>query len=218
MKRLPLLFIGFMLLMTACDSATKRGDALGREFLEAWGDTAAMHEVVNRFNALRNDSLDWPWQVKAANRAFTEPLLADGRDSLFQAANVIVLSATELAQRKCQTMVEVLMRHEDEPDSAADHLSIIHWLCNTFGYYRHIEVFDSTLQASVDNLSIHEQMLVYAQASRPAALGTALANDANQPDANMTEITERINELRGIYSPEDYKTFESAYNAALKAK
>ena len=145
MKRLPLLFIGFMLLMTACDSATKRGDALGREFLEAWGDTAAMHEVVNRFNALRNDSLDWPWQVKAANRAFTEPLLADGRDSLFQAANVIVLSATELAQRKCQTMVEVLMRHEDEPDSAADHLSIIHWLCNTFGYYRHIEVFDSTL-------------------------------------------------------------------------
>ena len=218
MKRLPLLFIGFMLLMTACDSATKRGDALGREFLEAWGDTAAMHEVVNRFNALRNDSLDWPWQVKAANRAFTEPLLADGRDSLFQAANVIVLSATELAQRKCQTMVEVLMRHEDEPDSAADHLSIIHWLCNTFGYYRHIEVFDSTLQASVDNLSIHEQMLVYAQASRPAALGTALANDANQPGANMAEITERINELRGIYSPEDYKTFESAYNAALKAK
>ena len=218
MKRLPLLFIGFMLLMTACDSATKRGDALGREFLEAWGDTAAMHEVVNRFNALRNDSLDWPWQVKAANRAFTEPLLADGRDSLFQAANVIVLSATELAQRKCQTMVEVLMRHEDEPDSAADHLSIIHWLCNTFGYYRHIEVFDSTLQASVDNLSIHEQMLVYAQASRPAALGAALANDANQPGANMAEITERINELRGIYSPEDYKTFESAYNAALKAK
>ena len=129
---------------------------------------------------------------------------------------MIVLSPTELAQRKCQTMVEVLMRHEDEPDSAADHLSLIHWLCYTFGYDRHVEVFDSTLQASVDQLSVHEQMLVYAQASRPAALGSALANDANQPDADMADINVRINELRGIYTPEDFATFEKAYQAALK--
>ena len=216
MKKLPILVVIMMLLLTACSEATKRGEALGREFMEAWGDTAAMREVVQRFNALRNDSLRWPWEVKAANRAFTEPLLADGRDSLFQAANVIVLSPTELAQRKCQTMVEVLMRHEDEPDSAADHLSLIHWLCYTFGYDRHVEVFDSTLQASVDQLSVHEQMLVYAQASRPAALGSALANDANQPDADMADINVRINELRGIYTPEDFATFEKAYQAALK--
>ena len=218
MRRLPLIFIGMIVLLTACDSASKRGEALGNEFMDAWGDTAAMRAVVQRFNALRNDSLNWPWERKAANRAFTIPLLADGRDSLFQAANVIVLSPTELAQRKCQTMVEVLMRHEDEPDSAADHLSLIHWLCNTFGYYRHVEVFDSTLQSSVDKLSIHEQMLVYAQASRPAALGSALAADANQPDADMAEIDERINELRVIYTPEDYKTFETAYKAALKSR
>ena len=216
MKKLPILVVVMMLLVTACIDATKRGDALGREFMEAWGDTAAMREVVQRFNALRDDSLRWPWEVKAANRAFTEPLLADGRDSLFQAANVIVLSPTELAQRKCQTMVEVLMRHEDEPDSAADHLSLIHWLCYTFGYDRHVEVFDSTLQASVDQLSVHEQMLVYAQASRPAALGSALANDANQPDADMADINVRINELRGIYTPEDFAIFEKAYQAALK--
>jgi len=218
MKRLPLLLIGLMLLLTACDGASKRGNALGREFLAVWGDTAAMHKVVQRFNALRDDSLQWPWEIKAANRAFTEPLLADGRDSLFQAANVIVLSPTELAQRKCQTMVEVLMRHEDEPDSAADHLSLIHWLCNTFNYQRHIEVFDSTLQSSVDNLSVHEQMLVYAQASRPAALGAALAYDANQPNADMNDINTRINELRGIYTSEDFETFEAAYKAALKSK
>lgn len=216
MKRLPILMIGLMLLLTACSEASKRGEALGREFMEAWGDTAAMREVVQRFNALRGDSLRWPWDVKAANRAFTEPLLADGRDSLFQAANVIVLSPTELAQRKCQTMVEVLMRHEDEPDSAADHLSLIHWLCYTFGYDRHVEVFDSTLQASVDVLSVHEQMLVYAQASRPAALGAALAQDANQPGADMADINLRINELRGIYTPEDFATFEKAYQSALK--
>ena len=59
-------------------------------------------------------------------------------------------------------------------------------------------------------------MLVYAQASRPAALGTALAHDANQPDADMAEINERLNELKGIYTPEDYKIFEAAYQAALK--
>lgn len=216
MKRLPIIVIGLMLLLTACDGASKRGEALGREFMAAWGDTAAMRAVVQRFNALRDDSLRWPWEVKAANRAFAAPLFADGRDSLFQAAHVIVLSPTELAQRKCQTMVEVLMRHEDEPDSAADHLALIHWLCYTVGYERHVQVFDSTLQASVDKLSIHEQMLVYAQASRPAALGAALAHDANQPDADMTDINQRINELKGIYSPEDYKTFEAAYKSALK--
>ena len=216
MKRLPIIVIGLMLLLTACDGASKRGETLGREFMAAWGDTAAMRAVVQRFNALRDDSLRWPWEVKAANRAFAAPLFADGRDSLFQAAHVIVLSPTELAQRKCQTMVEVLMRHEDEPDSAADHLALIHWLCYTVGYERHVQVFDSTLQASVDKLSIHEQMLVYAQASRPAALGAALAHDANQPDADMTDINQRINELKGIYSPEDYKTFEAAYKSALK--
>ena len=218
MKKLPIFMIVMLLLLTACDGASKRGEALGREFMAAWGDTAAMRQVVKRFNALRDDSLRWPWEIKAANRAFTNPLLADGRDSLFQAANVIVLSPTELAQRKCQTMVEVLMRQEDEPDSAADHLSLIHWLCYTFGYDRHVEVFDSTLQASVDKLSVHEQMLVYAQASRPAALGAALAHDANQPDADMADINQRINELRGLYTPEDYKTFEAAYQGALKTK
>ena len=216
MKRLPIIVIALMLLLTACDGASKRGEALGHEFMAAWGDTAAMRAVVQRFNALRDDSLRWPWEIKAANRAFAAPLFADGRDSLFQAAHVIVLSPTELAQRKCQTMVEVLMRHEDEPDSAADHLALIHWLCYTVGYERHVQVFDSTLQASVDKLSIHEQMLVYAQASRPAALGAALAHDANQPDADMTDINQRINELKGIYSPEDYKTFEAAYKSALK--
>ena len=59
-------------------------------------------------------------------------------------------------------------------------------------------------------------MLVYAQASRPAALGSALANDANQPNADMADINVRINELRGIYTPEDFAIFEKAYQAALK--
>ena len=34
----------------------------------------------------------------------------------------------------------------------------------------------------------------------------------------MVEINQRIDELRGIYTPEDYKTFEAAYKCALKAK
>lgn len=218
MKRLPLLFIGLMLLLTACSGASKRGDAAGRAFLEAWGDTAAMHQVVQRFNALRDDSLRWPWEVKAANRAFAAPLFADGRDSLFQAAHVIVLSPRELAQLKVPPMVELLMKREFDTDSAADYLSLIHWLCYTVGYDKHAEVFDSTMQAIVDGFSIYEQMCVYAQASRPAALGTALANDANQPDADTAEISERINWLRTMYSPSDFRTFETAYKTALKSK
>jgi len=218
MRRLPLLFIGLVLLLTACGEATKRGEAAGRSFLAAWGDTAAMHQAVQRFNALRGDSLRWPWEVKAANRAFAAPLFADGRDSLFQAAHVIVLSPRELAQLKVPPMVDLLMKREFDTDSAADYLSLIHWLCYTVGYDRHVEVFDSTMQAIVDGFSIYEQMCVYAQASRPAALGAALANDANQPGADMAEIDERINWLRKLYSPSDFQTFERAYTAALKPK
>ena len=216
MKRLPLIFLGLILLLTACDGASSRGEALGRDFLDAWGDTAAMHEVVKRFNALRDDSLRWPWEVKAANRAFAAPLFADGRDSLFQAAHVIVLSPTELAQRKCQPMIDALKRREDPADSAADHLALIHWLCYTLGYDRHVQVFDSTLQAIVDGFSINEQMTVYVQASRPAALGAALAADANLPNADMDDINARINEVRKLYTPEEFNTFEAAYKAALK--
>ena len=216
MKRLPLILLCLMVVLTACDSASKRGESLGREFLAAWGDTAAMHQTVRHFDALRSDSLTWPWQVKAANRAFAAVLMADGRDSLFQAAHVISLSPRELAQLKCPPMVELLRKREFDTDSAADYLSLIHWLCYTVGYDRHVEVFDSTLQGIVDGFALGEQMNVYVQCSRPAALGAALAADANQPDADMDDINARINELRNLYTPADFNTFETAYNAALK--
>lgn len=216
MKRLPLILIALMLVLTACGGASKRGEAAGREFLAAWGDTAAMHQVVQRFNALRDDSLRWPWEIKAANRAFAAPLLADGRDSLTQAAHVIVLEPRELAELKCPQMIELLRLRQFDTDSAADYLSLIHWLCYTVGYERHVQVFDSTMQAIVDGLPVSEQMNVYVQSSRPAALGTALAADANQPDADTADINTRINVLREIYTPADFKTFEAAYKTALK--
>ena len=207
-----------MVMLTACDGASKRGEAAGRSFLDAWGDTAAMRQAVERFNALRSDSLRWPWETKAANRAFASVLLADGRDSLTQAAHVIVLSPRELAQLKVPPMVDLLMKREFDTDSAADYLSLIHWLCNTVGYQRHAQVFDSTIQATVDGFSLREQMNVYVQASRPAALGAALANDANQPDADTNDINARIKLLRDIYLPADFDTFEEAYHNALKKK
>ncbi len=216
MKKLPLLLIGVMLLLTACGQAEKRGESAGRQFLAAWGDTAAMRQVVEQFNALRDDSLRWPWEVKAANRAFADVLMEDGRDSLTQAAHVIVLSPRELAQLKCPPMMDLLRQREFDTDSAADYLSLIHWLCFTVGYNRHAEVFDSTLQAMVDNNSLSEQMDIYVQCSRPAALGAALAADANQPDADMDDINKRIEILRNTYTPADFKTFEAAYKAALE--
>lgn len=216
MKRLPLMFIALILLMTACGNGSKRGEAAGKEFLAAWGDTAAMHQVVQRFDALRNDSLRWPWDVKAANRAFAEPLLADGRDSLLQAAHVIVLSPTELAQLKVPPMMDLLRLRQFDTDSAADYLALIHWLCDVVGHDSHIQVFDSTMEALVAGYSLHEQMCVYVQSSRPAALGSALAADANQPDADMDDINARIEELRKLYTPDEFNTFEASYKAALK--
>ena len=216
MRRFPLILIAFMLLLTACGGASKRGEDLGRQFLDAWGDTAAMHQVVRHFNAVRSDSLRWPWEVKAANRAFAGVLMADGRDSLLQAAHVIVLSPTELAQLKCPPMMDLLRQRQFDTDSAADYVALIHWLCYTVGYDRHATVFYSTMQAIVDSYSMHEQMCVYAQSSRPSALGVALAADANLPDADMDDINARIEELRELYTPAEFEAFEAAYKAALK--
>ncbi len=218
MRRLPLIMILLMLLLTACDAASRRGEDLGRRFLASWGDTAAMHQTVQHFDALRGDSLRWPWQVKAANRAFAAVLMEDGRDSLFQAAHVICLNPRELAQLKCPPMVELLRKREFDTDSAADYLSLIHWLCYTVGYDRHVEVFDSTIEAIVARFSLEEQMNVYVQSSRPAALGAALAADANLPDADMDDINARIDRLRHMYTPADFNTFEAAYKAALDRK
>lgn len=218
MKKLPMILIGLMLLLTACGQAEKRGEAAGRQFLTVWGDTAAMRQVVQHFNAMRDDSLRWPWEVKAANRAFADVLMEDGRDSLTQAAHVIVLSPRELAQLKCPPMMELLRQREFDTDSAADYLALIHWLCYTVGYDRHVEVFDSTLEAIAAGYSMHEQMCVYAQCSRPDALGAALADDANQPDADMDDINARIDKLRNIYTPEEFTIFENAYKSALKTK
>ncbi len=200
-----------VLLLTACTDASRRGEAAGHRFLSAWGDTAAVRQVVAQFNALRGDSLQWPWEKKAANRAFADVLLSDGRDSLTQAAHVIVLSPRELAQLKVPPMIDLLMKREFDTDSAADYHSLIHWICNTVGYQRHAHVFDSTMQAIVDGFSLREQMNVYVQSSRPAALGAALAEDANQPGADTIEINARIKLLRDIYLPADFDTFMEAY-------
>ncbi len=216
MKRLPLILIAVMLLLTACGEADRRGEAAGKDFLAAWGDTAAMRRVVKQFDAMRADSLTWPWERKAANRAFAGVLLGDGRDSLTQAAHVIVLSPRELAQLKVPPMMELLRVREFDTDSAADYLQLIHWLCNAVGRESSVAVFDSTMQAIVDGFSLHEQMCVYAQASRPAALGAALARDARQPGADLDDINDRIEELRGIYTPQEFKAFEQAYNAGVK--
>lgn len=216
MKRFPLILIGALLLLTACGEASKRGEAAGKDFLAAWGDTASMRRVVRQFDAMRADSLSWPWERKAANRAFAGVLLEDGRDSLTQAAHVIVLSPRELAQLKVPPMMELLRLREFDTDSAADYLQLIHWLCNTLCRESSVPVFDSTMQAIVDGFSLREQMCVYAQASRPAALGTALARDANQPNADMEEINDRIEELRKIYKPEEFAVFEKAYKECLK--
>jgi hypothetical protein len=112
--------------------------------------------------------------------------------------------------------MELLRLRKFDTDSAADYLSLIHWLCQTVGYNRHVEVFDSTLEAIAAGYSLNEQMNVYVQCSRPAALGAALAADANEPGADMDDINARINELRSIYTPADFQTFETAYQAALK--
>lgn len=217
MKRLPLILLALVAMLTACGDAGKRGEAVGHDFLAAWGDTAGMHKAVQHFNALRDDSLRWPWEVKAANRGFAGVLLDDGRDSLLQAAHVIVLSPTELAQLKVPPMMELLRLRQFDTDSAADYLALIHWLCYTVGYDRHVQVFDSTMQAVVDSYSLLEQMNVYVQSSRPAALGAALADDANQPGADMEEINRRIDIVRTKYTPADFQTFEEAYKAALKS-
>lgn len=217
MKHLPLILISVMLLLTACGEASRRGNAAGQRFVAAWGDTAAMHQVVRQFDALRQDSMRWPWEVKAANRAFASVLMADGRDSLFQASHVITLSPTELAQLKVPPMVDLLRLREFDTDSAADYLSLIHWLCYTVGYDRHVEVYDSTIEATVAGFSRHEQMCVYAQSSRPAALGAAMARDASQPGADMDEINARISCLRDeeIYSEQEFAVFIDAYNRGL---
>ena len=208
-----------MLMLTACDNATKRGEAAGHVFLDAWGDTAKMRQAVQHFDALRNDSLEWPWQVAAANRGFAAVLVEDGRDSLFQASHVIVLSPTELAQLKVPPMIELLRDRQFDTDSAADYLALVHWLCYTVGYDRHAEVFDSTMEATVAGYSIHEQMCVYAQSSRPDALGRAMAYDANQPGADMADINARIEDLRtNIYTPEEFSVFEAAYKSDLQKK
>lgn len=218
MKRLPLMLIGLMLLLSACGGASKRGAAAGQRFLDAWGDTAAMRQAVQHFNALRGDSLRWPWEVKAANRAFAQVLIGDGRDSLFQASHVIVLSPTELAQLKVPPMLDLLRLRQFDTDSAADYLSLIHWLCYTVGYDRHIAVFDSTIEATVDGYSMHEQMCVYAQSSRPAALGAAMAHEANRLGADTSDISRRIRCLIDdkIYSEEEFRIFSDAYQAARR--
>lgn len=217
MKRF-LLIISVLLLLSACSEGSKRGADLGREFIEVWGDTAAMRQTVARFDALRTDSLRWPWEVKAANRAFAGVLIADGRDSIFQASHVIVLSPRELAQQKCPPMIELLLKRQYGPEMG-DYLELIHWLCYVVGHDRHVEVVDSTLQAIVDGYSIKEQMTIYAQASRPEALGAALAHDANQPGADMNDINARITALReDIYTPADFSAFDAAYQSALKTK
>ena len=215
MRRFPILLCALIVLMAACGDADKQGEACARRFMQAWPDTAAMHASVDSFKAVR-EQLRWPWRVSAANRAFSKVLMDTKRDSLVQATFVIVLNADEYAQLKAKPMLDKLLDGRFPTDSAKDYLKLHHWLCQVTGNPDHALALDRMLETIVGSMSEREQMLIYVQASTPAQMGSSLAWDANQPDADTAKIGRQKQLLRTIYSPIDYQTFEQAYNAYHK--
>ncbi|MBQ4367589.1 MAG: hypothetical protein II786_05875 [Muribaculaceae bacterium] len=217
MKKQMIMALLAVIALTACDNARKQGEQAGRELIAAWGDTAAMRHIVDQYERDR-EALSWPWQRSAMNRAFSQQLFATGRDSLIQAAYIVALEPNDFAEVKVGPMVDAFLHDESlKPlGESYEYINIIHWLGQTLGREEVVEVFDRRVDSAANALPIADQMKLYSKSCTPAVLGAALAVDANQPNADMADIEQRIELLKGIYNADEFTAFEQSYNASRK--
>ena len=201
--------IGIALMLTSCGQVSDRGEELGRQLMKVWGDTAAIRNVDQQYQAAA-DSMHIPGTAGQLASAFMRTI--GNNDSIQAVAYAITQSAEDFADKHAQPLVDGLLDGSMDARQATDRLFLLHWAADLLGKSDHIARLDEDIDKAASRLSEKKQMLLYSRAATPDALGKQMRAERNQPDADTVLIDKRVKLLRDIYDEAQLKEFQSAYN------
>ncbi len=182
----------------------------------ASGNTAELATVDSLFRLhLEADTAQaYAWRQSLA-------MLADdsGSDSAAIAIRVIAETPDKLGQELFSELTENASISPKEKYLRA--LGISRFVYTAIGRKDDFLKFNSAYQKGIDAMPLNAQMQIYVSISTPQLLGEVLANDAVQaqgtPEADsvVTNVNQRIQELKKIYTPTDYDKMKLAFGRLI---
>ena len=184
------------------------------DFVAAW--SAGIAQADSAYKA----SLDSLNLIKGSAEDFNEAFLAaieeNGNDTIACAAMLLSLGGEDLAKRTAQPVVDGLLDGSLDREAANGKVQLVHFLAQELNLPDVAADWDARIEGLVKDLSVKNQMKVYAASSTPEDLAAALLEDANQPGADQKLIEEQVAALGEIYTPEEMQRFEAIYKKGVK--
>ncbi|MBO4815257.1 MAG: hypothetical protein J5523_09940 [Muribaculaceae bacterium] len=213
-KLLIIALLGLVMASCADKKSQEAGQKAAADFVAAW--SAGIAQADSAYKA----SLDSLNLIKGSAEDFNEAFLAaieeNGNDTIACAAMLLSLGGEDLAKRTAQPVVDGLLDGSLDREAANGKVQLVHFLAQELNLPDVAADWDARIEGLVKDLSVKNQMKVYAASSTPEDLAAALLEDANQPGADQKLIEEQVAALGEIYTPEEMQRFEAIYKKGVK--
>lgn len=193
--------------LSGCTESKEKGIAMAQDFVKAWNsDDDSLNIQVEKINsALDSITFKSPF----VNAFIEEATKADSTMTL--AAQVLLNDGNDVTSQLCDEIIDGLASDKLNYTQASAKIMQLAEVCSKLKKEDLNKAFGQQLDSKASALSLDKQMKVYSSATTPEKLGSALKEDASQPNADKGLINSQVEALKNIYNAQDYKKFIDAY-------
>lgn len=193
--------------LSGCTESKEKGIAMAQDFVKAWNsDGDSLNIQVEKINsALDSITFKSPF----VNAFIEEATKADSTMTL--AAQVLLNDGNDVTSQLCDEIIDGLASDKLNYTQASAKIMQLAEACSKLKKEDLNKAFGQQLDNKASALSLDKQMKVYSSATTPEKLGSALKEDASQPNADKGLINSQVEALKNIYNAQDYKKFIDAY-------
>ena len=193
--------------LSGCTESKEKGIAMAQDFVKAWNsDGDSLNIQVEKINsALDSITFKSPF----VNAFIEEATKADSTMTL--AAQVLLNDGNDVTSQLCDEIIDGLASDKLNYTQASAKIMQLAEVCSKLKKEDLNKAFGQQLDSKASALSLDKQMKVYSSATTPEKLGSALKEDASQPNADKGLINSQVEALKNIYNAQDYKKFIDAY-------
>ncbi len=195
----------------------KTTDRFAQQFASAWcaGDSAQVRNIVAGFNAFC-DSVQLH-EIEYIHNEFRDQvkqLLADSASRLDAVIGAEFATAgyDDICLSTAERITAGLLSGDLSTDDAMNEVNATRAALVMLGQPQTIRQFHAAIDLSARKLPLSEQMKLFSSVASPEALGRALRADLNAPQTDSALVTRQVNELRKIYSDQDFQLFLRNFN------
>lgn len=193
--------------LSGCTESKEKGIAMAQDFVKAWNsDGDSLNIQVEKINsALDSITFKSPF----VNAFIEEATKADSTMTI--AAQVLLNDDNDVTSQLCDEIIDGLANDKLNYTQASAKIMQLAEVCSKLKKEDLNKAFGQQLDSKASSLSLDKQMKVYSSATTPEKLGSALKEDASQPNADKGLINSQVEALKNIYNAQDYKKFIDAY-------